>query len=273
MGVTPVGGFVVVGHGVDAGPERLVGEKLRGAVVEVGTDHVGIQVGIGIADRADHPDGGLLEHVSRDAGDEGVLAVEIAVVIEHRPDHANIVIADAAGDLGREIDRHRPSATGQSDAPAEKRGAGQRRGAGVTGAELKDAGVLEEEVALLRVHQRKAGEVELAGVDLRLGKVGVHGERRIQVGGEAVGNVTTKVAHRVTVSADVIMLVFPDEVGGDLPFADLAQAVETPDLTGVGHGGRTQMPSLVVPLALLVFPADSSLNVESPRVVVRGKSD
>jgi hypothetical protein len=44
--------------------------------------------------------------------------------------------------------------------------------------ELEDARVLQEEVALLGEEQREARQVDLALIDLGLGEVGVHGERR-----------------------------------------------------------------------------------------------
>ena len=80
---------------------------------------------------------------------------------------------------------------GQADAAAEEQVA-QPLEALV--ADRERAGVLEEEVALLREEQREAGEVHLLLVDFRLGEVGVDRDVEGEAGLEAVLHVEPDVA-------------------------------------------------------------------------------
>ena len=99
--------------------------------------------------------------------------------------HAEVEPGRAADQLGSGQDRQRTSILGQSDAPREEhlQVALGLAAAAPPHSELENAGALEEELALLREEQRKAGQVDDGFVDFGLGKVGVGRD----LGGETRG--------------------------------------------------------------------------------------
>ncbi len=85
--------------------------------------------------------------------------------------------------------------------------------AAVGRAEVEDAGVLEEEVPLLREEEREAREVHLLLVDLDLGEVGVVGE----VGGERLRDTHLGVEPGLGVVLAIVVDVRPGSRSGRRP--------------------------------------------------------
>ena len=92
-----------------------------------------------------------------------------------------------------EQDGNRVSAN-QSDRAGMKRQQGR---VGARKSELKHAGILQEEGALLGVQQREACEIHLACVHLGFREVGVDGGAREQVRGDAIEHVNAHITNRL----------------------------------------------------------------------------
>ena len=82
--------------------------------------------------------------------------------------------AHFAGEPRAADDRDRLAGRGQADSPAEEQiGLDRGRREGAAGAHLEQAGVLEEEVALLGKEEAEPRQVHLLLVDLDLREIGV----------------------------------------------------------------------------------------------------
>ena len=140
--------------------------------------------------------------------------------------------------------------------------------------EIEDVGPLQEEAPLLGVEQREPGQVDLAGVGLGLGEVGVVGEDGVQVAGQALVHIEAEIAG-VLAGEAVGRIGFRPEggVGPDgvaVPLDEALQAVEQPGLGGIHEVGVQPGagPAIHFPLA-----ADHPLRVETPGGQIRLEGD
>ena len=166
----------------------LVAEKVGGEQVEVHAGGVpvhgrGPARGRGCrAARVDEADARLGQEVALDATHGELFGRPAAGRPRADLQEAEVVRPRLAGQPRAVLDRDDLPFV-EADAPAEVRIHGVER------RELEDARVLQEEVALLGIEEREAGQVDAPPVHLRFREVGVHGHGRAQAGADAVVDV------------------------------------------------------------------------------------
>ena len=92
--------------------------------------------------------------------------------------------------------------------------------------EIEDVRALEEERPFLGKEKRKAGEVDLTGVDLGLGEVRVDGEVTRQIAGEVPGQIATGFTVDGVLVAFIVLLRPNEAIGGDGETEALAQGAD-----------------------------------------------
>ena len=172
--------------------EVLVAEEARRGETGVHADQ-GVRAGaLRIPVGQDPADPGLGEQVAAHPGDEQVLLVDGSIVRDLHVVGDHVQDADVeslfpadelgAGDDGNLLSPQKADPTaeeGDEVAPIARRQPG----------DLEDPGSLEKEGPLLRKEEREPCQVHLAVVGLRLGEVGVDGDRGVHAGGDVLEDV------------------------------------------------------------------------------------
>ncbi len=187
--------------------------------------------------------------------------------------HPHAERADAAGEPAASVDRHlEPLVQPYLPAVEQDRRVADARELARPGlaAEGEDALVLEEELALLGEVEAEPGEVDLLLVGLDLREVGVHGQIRHQVLGDAVLDVEPRVRGRVVGDrrvrrANAVQL--SRGVRLDLEIETAARRLETDQgrrLRDLHDGAEAPRGGERHQRRVLVLPGHAPLDVEAP---------
>ena len=269
--VIPLAGLVLpleaVGHPVPVlalGPARQpVAPQAGGAALpeqaavpqaKVGADGVGRLRLPGLSRGHDAADRVLPAQVAADPHHAQALLADLGLLVEQGAQDADVPVAHPTGELGSPQDGDLLAVLVAADGAREE---GNELRAAARRAELEEAGVLEEEVALLREEQREAIQVDLPPIDLGLGEVGVEGELQLQRGRDPPGGVPAQGPQQGGVLLPRALLPEGALGVGDQvqpqALVHAAHAQEQPALRevpeAIGHRGRGPAVLLVVDLA------------------------
>ena len=239
-------------------------------VAEVGADQRVATVGVRVAVRRDHADAGFLEHVRRQASDEGRTRVDVHEPILANSQRAHIPSAHPTAQLAAVFEVHRRARRAQAQSSREERPsivlAGRRAravAAAADSSELEEVGVVEEEVALLRKEEVEAGQVDLPVVHFGRRKVGVHRQRRVERRRHPIEGVERRLEVRLCSRRRVSPLLIARDRRHNVEAKALIQLREP--------GGKTHDAGVVAAIArhpdhFLAPASDRPAEVESPRV-------
>ena len=221
-----------------------------------------------VAACTDRPEAEMLADVTRDAGGGEAGGGRLrAVVGPHRqgPDPPRAL---AANHLGADI--HGDGLTAhQSDAAAEER----HEIVSEIGAERELVRTLDEEVALLGIEKREAGEVDLSRVHLGLGKIGVHGENPAQLPGHRPADVEPDVAVHLRTPGHEVAAVPDETVGSHCQPETRVQAVHPAQLAGAAHVREARVERRASPAHFGAIARHGADDVESPGPETGGEAE
>ena len=194
------------------------------------------------------------------AGDAGIGAGGAVVLARADVQHADVLLAQLARELGAEQDALRLAVL-QPDAAREER-------RGVAGRELEEARPFEEELAPLREEQREPREIGAALVDFGFGEVGVHREVRPQARRDVVEDVEAgiRVTGRRRQTRAGLVAHRRDAVGLQLQPDTAIDGTKPGEASGVGHAQQAFRALPAGPQALFVLAAHRALEVDAPGV-------
>ena len=257
----------------EVGLEDLIAEELGGAVVRVRTDEPVPIAALGVTEGPDHPDRRLLADVELEPGDAEGPGVDIVrgahvtlslLVDAEQPD---VEGPNATRELATAPDRNRVSVLAEPDATREE-------GLSVHPdvAEVEDALVLEEELALLREEERELREVHPHVVDWGLPEVGIRGSRGSERGHYPVAGVEARcdpgvVALLVLVFSPPLVVDASDRRRGqDIDPEPVTRPREADQDAGVRHVDEASVLPRVGPAAVLLGTPNAAQDVQAPGV-------
>lgn len=130
--------------------------------------------------------------------------------------------------------------------------------------ELEEIRAFEEERALLREKERKACQVDLPLVDLGLGEIRIHGQRRAEPRREVVVEVEAELALREGVARLEVGLVAPERVRADRKPEPLFQTSQSRELSRPAEIRELRVESRPGPSERRAVPRNEPLHVQTP---------